>query len=104
MNNTQAGTPVSTTRGLAWGALISGILGLVSFVLSFASGVGIPLLIASTVLGIIALVLGILALKRRQPRALAITGIVTGVLSIVLALGILLFALVFVGAIVLDAA
>jgi len=44
-------------------------------------------------------VLGILALTRKQSRAFAVTGIVTGAFSVVFGLGILIFALVFVGAI-----
>jgi len=98
MTSTQSGTTTQNSRGLALGALIAGLLALVlQGVLFVAIGGMIPLVVGG-ILGIVAVILGILALKRGQSRAFAITGIVAGGLTVVLGLSLLLFALVFVGA------
>lgn len=86
-------------RGLAVAALVSGLLA-ATLVLSFwLTPLGAPALYGGLAIGIIAVILGILALRARQPKALAVTGIIAGVLAVVLAIVVILFALLFVGAI-----
>lgn len=98
MTYTQAGTPTQASRGLAIGSLVAGILGLVLFAALFVAIGGMTPLAIGIVLGIVAVILGILAIKGNQSRAFAITGIVVGALTVVLGLALLLFALLFVGA------
>lgn len=80
----------STSNGMAVGALITGIL---SIPLLFLFGFGV-------LLGIVAVILGIIAVRRANRgegsgRGMAIGGIVTGAVSIVLGILFLIFALVF---------
>lgn len=85
-----AGGGQSTSNGMAVGALITGIL---SLPLLFLFGFGV-------LLGIVAVILGIIAVRRANRgeasgRGMAIGGIVTGAISIVLGILFLILALVF---------
>lgn len=74
MENQQVQTapaPVAKSKGLAVASLVLGIL-------AFLTG----LIYLGAILGILAVIFGIIALKKRQPKGLAITGIVTGALGI----------------------
>jgi len=99
MTNVKSPTATQPSRGFATSALIAGLVALACFLFLFFTLGGFAPLILSGVLGAAGVVLGILALNRKQSRAFAVTGIVTGALSLVFGLGILIFALVFVGAI-----
>ena len=101
MNNTKSGIPVQNPQRLATGALVTGILAPVLLIVLFLSLGGMIPLVLGGLVGVIATVLGALALKRGQTRAFAITGIVAGALAIALGVGLLLFALIFVGALTL---
>lgn len=101
MNNTQPMNPAQSPQGLATGSLITGILALVLLIVLFFWLGGMMPLALGAILGVTAVVLGTLALKRGQARAFAITGIVAGALAIALGVGLLAFALIFVGALAL---
>ncbi|WP_053352825.1 DUF4190 domain-containing protein [Leucobacter musarum] len=68
-----AGAPVQK-KGLALSALILGILSLVFSWVPIAGAVG----------GIIALILGIVALRKGQSKGLSLTGIITGALALII--------------------
>ena len=99
MTKVQSPTSTQPSRGLATSALVAGLLAVACLLFLFFTLGGFAPLILSGVLGAAGVVLGILALTRKQSRAFAVTGIVTGAFSVVFGLGILIFALVFVGAI-----
>lgn len=90
--------PTQRPQRLAISALITGILALVLLIALFFSLGGMMPLVLGGLVGVIAIALGALALKRDQTRAFAITGIVAGALAIVLGVGLIVFALIFVGA------
>ena len=71
-----AGAPVAPSKGLALTSLILGILSLIFVWVPVAGALG----------GIIALILGILALRKRQSKGLSLTGIITGALATVIGL------------------
>lgn len=75
----QPGTPTTgpgTPKGLAVAALVAGIV-------AFLTGL---LPVFGIIVGIAAVVLGILALRRRQPKALAVTGLALGAVGLVVSL------------------
>lgn len=90
-------TPVYQSNGTARYALSAGLASLVLLALYFTPWVGPFVLYGSIVFGVIAVVFGILGLVRKQTKALAITGLIVGALTTLLGLGIILFALMFVG-------
>lgn len=79
-------------------ALISGITSVTLAILYFTPWVGAFVLYGSVIFGIVAIVFGALALKRHEPKGIAISGLMLGVFSVILGLTIIVFALVFVGA------
>lgn len=91
-------TPAYQPNGTARYALSASLASLVLLVLYFTPWVGQFVLYGSIVFGVIAVVFGIRGLVRKQPKGLAITGLVIGALTALLGLGIILFALMFVGA------
>ena len=86
-------TQAPASNGLAMSALITGLLGLLAVLVFFMTDLG-----GSLLLGIVGFVLGIVALKKRQSKGMAVTGLVTGLISALLALAIFVFALIFIGA------
>lgn len=66
------------TDGVAVAALVVGILGLVASLIPFGLVIGVPM-------GIAAIVMGIIGIRRRIQRGLAIGGLVTGILSLLVA-------------------
>lgn len=69
------GSPLEPTRssGLAIAAMVLGILGIITF--------WVPVL--GAVLGLVALILGIIAVRRQAGKGMAITGIVLGTLALI---------------------
>lgn len=96
--DTHASAEAYDTRA-ATSALTSGIASIVLLVLFFTPWFGAYLCYASIALGVLSIVAGTIALKRHQPKGLAVTGLVLGAISAVAGIGLVLFALVFVGAI-----
>ncbi len=88
---------MSHDSGTARNALSSGIASVVLAVLFFTPWFGEYLLYGSMVMGIVAVVFGILAIKRGQPKGMAVTGLVLGLLTALLGVAVLIFALAFVG-------
>lgn len=68
------GVPAPQPKGLAITALILGIVGLI---FSWVPVLGL-------VLGIVAVILGIMALKKMQPKGLGLTGLITGGIAVIL--------------------
>jgi hypothetical protein len=94
---TEQPTPAVYETGAARYALSSGIASVVLAILYMTPWVGAFVLYGSIFFGIVGVVFGILALKRRQPKGMAVTGLVLGALSILFGVAVLLFALAFVG-------
>ncbi|XPP26734.1 MAG: hypothetical protein ACNYNX_00735 [Leucobacter sp.] len=80
-------------------SLISGAVSLVLLVVFVATMAGQGVWIASLVLGVVALVLGVVALVKRHAKGFAIAGVALGAVSVLSSAGLLVFALIFVGAI-----
>jgi len=59
---------------------------------------GAFVLYSGTVFGLIGVVLGIVALKKRQHTGVAVAGLIAGALAFLFGLAVVLFALVFIGA------
>ncbi len=97
MTNQPRGSSVS--RWHATFSLVAGLVSFVALVLFFALPGGPAPLAAAAFLGGVAIVFGIIALRRHQSKGSAITGIVTGAFSFLLSAGIYVFALLFIGAI-----
>lgn len=93
-----SGTPAENTRALAIGAFAVGLVALLVLIVLFGTMGGMTPLVIASVLGIVAVILGVLAVRRGAARGFAIAGIVAGALTVVLSLGILFFALLFIGA------
>lgn len=90
---------VSASNGLALASLITGLLGLVIVVMFFMFvDFGGGILFVGAALGLVGFILGIVALKKRQSKGMAITGLVTGLIALLLSLAIFVFALLFIGA------
>ncbi len=100
MTNDSSNSSASSLHSTA--SLVAGLTSIVVVVLFFVipSWDSVALLIAA-LLGAAALVFGIIALRRRQAKAFAITGIITGSFSLLLSAAIYIFALLFIGAIAL---
>lgn len=95
MNSTSsysADTRAATT------AISSGIASIILALLFLTPWVGSFVLYGGAVLGITGVVSGVLAVKRGQPKGIAVTGIATGCVGFLACAGILIFTLVFVGA------
>lgn len=88
-NQTMARTglqAVDTPKGYALASMIVGIVSLVGALFGWGG----------IVLGLVAIVLAIVALKKSQPRGLSVTGIVTGVLGVVGGILMLIIGMLFV--------
>ncbi len=93
-----ATTALPAERRLATSALTLGILSLVLLGVLFPILGGFTTPIFAAAAGLAAIICGSIALRRRQPGGLAITGIVLGGLGLLGATGLVVFALIFVGA------
>ncbi len=85
-------------KGLALSSLIAGLVSVLMLVLFIFTNAGMTFPILAAVAGIVAIVTGAIALSRKQPRGQAITGVVIGSICTLLGLGMIIFALIFVGA------
>lgn len=83
----------------ATSALTAGIASIILMILFFTPWFGEYIFYAGIVMGLVSVVVGIFALTKKQPKRLAVTGIVLGAISALFGIGLLLFALIFVGAI-----
>ena len=86
------GAPAPEPKGLAITALILGIIGLVLL--------WVPIL--GALLGLVGLILGIIALKKRQSKGLSLTGLITG--GVALIIGGIITVTFFVGLALLGSA
>ncbi|GAA1656584.1 hypothetical protein GCM10009790_40440 [Georgenia ruanii] len=77
-------------------ALSSMIVGIVSLLISW------PVSIVGIIGGVVALVLGIVARKKGQPKGMALTGIITGALAIVISIIAMIFVALVIGAALND--
>lgn len=89
-------------RGLSITALTLGLLSIVCAIFFASTSAGPLLLIAGGTAGLAALVVGVIALKKRQPKAPAVIGLILGALVLLLSLAIFAFALLFIGAMTLE--
>lgn len=108
----QLGTPVTssgidsdTDSNLAYdtraatSSLSAGIVSVILVILFFTPWFGEFMIYGAIVAGILGVVFGIIALKKRQPKGLAVTGLILGALTAVFGIGLIIFALIFIGAI-----
>ncbi|MGD9607535.1 MAG: hypothetical protein AB7V10_08655 [Leucobacter sp.] len=79
-------------------SLIAGVLSILLLVVNFFILSGMTVLVLSMVSGVLAVVLGIVAVRARRSRGAAVAGIVTGGIGFLLSAAIVVFALLFVGA------
>lgn len=79
--------------------LILGAVGVVLSLVFFFTMAGGGVLVAALVAGVVGIILGVLALRKEQAKGIAVTGLVLSIITALLAAAIILFALVFVGAI-----
>jgi len=82
-------------------SFILGVVGLVALVVFFVSAAGSLVLAFAGALGLVALVFGIVALRRGQWREMALAGLIVGGLTVLVVLATVVFALLFVGAFIL---
>ena len=89
-------------NGAATTSLVTGLVGLLGLVIFFVTTAGAWLLTVACLFGLLGLVFGIIGLRRRQSKGMSITGLILGCIVIIAAIAILLFALIFVGALVVG--
>lgn len=90
--------PAAETKGAALTALIAGVVGLLLVVVYFTSPAGGTLLLVGAIVGLIGFIFSIVALRRRESKGMAITGLITGLVALLAAAAIYIFALIFIGA------
>ncbi len=83
------GYPPAQPKGLAIAALIVGIASLVFFWFWILGLLG----------GIAAVILGILALRKRQSKGMSLTGVITGGVAVLASIGVLIFSLFVLGSV-----
>lgn len=93
-------TPTNTSARTAFVAAIVAAAAFIGFFV--IPPAGMTILIASSLAGLIAIVFGIVALVKHQTKWMAVVGLVTGIVCVLVPIGLLIFALVFVGALVLS--
>lgn len=91
--------PSSAPKLLSSLSLVCGAVGILLLLVFFLTLAGSGVLYTGLVAGVVGIVLGAVALAKRQARGLAVTGIVLSSVTVLAAIGIVIFALVFVGAI-----
>ena len=79
--------------------LLFGAVGVVLSLVFFFTMAGGDVLVAALVAGVVGIILGVVALRKELAKGMAVTGLVLSIIIVLLAAGIMLFALVFVGAI-----
>lgn len=84
--------------GIALTSLIAGLVSVVLLFVFFSMGIE-PIFWVAMVVALLGVILGIVALKKRQSKGMAITGLVISIAAILLSAGLYVFALIFIGAI-----
>ncbi|MEJ6490630.1 hypothetical protein PQI23_12955 [Leucobacter sp. USCH14] len=84
------GYPPAQPKGLAIAALVVGIASLVFFWFWILGLLG----------GIAAVILGILALRKRQSKGMSLTGLITGGVAVLASIGVLVFSLFILGSVI----
>jgi len=95
--STVTSSPRSTSI-LSLSSLVVSVIGLVLCAIFSFTSAGIVVLYTGVIAGLAGIVLGIVALVKRQPQGLAITGLVLGSLVVLYMVGWVVFALLFIGA------
>lgn len=88
----------SASKLLSILALALSVIGIVLLVIFFTTLAGAGVLLVAGIAGLAGVVLGIVGAVKERARAMSVTGIVLGVIVALIALGVFLFALAFVGA------
>lgn len=83
---------------IARSALIAGFVSVILLALYLFTPWGPAILFGGMLVGLAGIVLGAVALKRGQPRGVATVGVILGAAGLIVGAAILLFALMFVGA------
>lgn len=91
--------PAASSNALSLASLIVSIFGALLIIVFFVTPAGAPILWVGAVAGLVAVFLGIFALNKRQSKGMALTGFIIGALCVLIAVGLFIFALIFVGAI-----
>lgn len=89
----------SSSKLFAVLSLACGVIGITLFIVFLFSMIGAVLAWSALAVGLLGLILGIVALAKGQPKALALTGLVLSSLTTLLVIALVIFALIFVGAI-----
>lgn len=96
--------PPKISHGFSTTALVLGLISFALLLVFLTTSAGAPLLTVGIICGLAALVIGIIALKKRQPKVTALIGLITGALTFVAGLALTAFALIFVGALMFNMA
>lgn len=88
----------STSNTLAILSLISGLASLFAFAVFLILTDGPTPLGFAAALGLVAVIIGTIALRRAQSKGASITGIVCGAISLLASVALFVFALIFIGA------
>lgn len=83
----------------ATSSLSAGVASVILAILFFTPWFGEFMIYGAIVAGILAVVFGIIAVKKRQPKGFALTGLILGALTAIFGIGLIIFALIFIGAI-----
>lgn len=86
------------SNGISLAALIVSISSFALLIVFVAVDAGATPLWISLFLGLIGLILAIIALVKKQSKGMAITALIISILSFIVAIGLFIFALIFVGA------
>lgn len=94
----QQSSEISAPTWTAPAALIAGVASVLLLILNFVALSGMTVLVVSMVAGVLAVVLGIVAVRARASKGAAIAGIITGGIGFLFSAAIVVFALLFIGA------
>lgn len=83
----------------ATSSLSAGVVSVILMILFFTPWFGEFMIYGSIFAGVLGIVFGIIALKKRQPKGFALTGLILGALMAIFGIALVIFALMFVGAI-----
>ena len=83
----------------ATSSLSAGVVSVILMILFFTPWFGEFMIYGSIFAGVLGVVFGIVALRKRQPKGLALTGLILGALMAIFGIALVIFALMFVGAI-----
>ena len=84
--------------GAARSALTSGVASVLLTLLHLTPWVGQFVFYGSIVIGVSAVVFGIIALRKHQPKSMAVTGIILGGVASLFCISTFVFGLIFTGA------